>query len=1048
MIKIFPRAVLCLKKTGLQYGWCLLLLFFLSPQVFAQEAVTVKGTVLSQGDNLPLPGAGVLEKGTKNGVSTDEKGQFVLTNVKSDAILVISSIGYVQQEIAVGTQQAIQVLLAPDMSNLDEVVVVGYGTTRKRDLTGAVSQVRSEVIQNEAPAQLSDMLRGNVAGLNVGYNRSAKGGGSLQLRGRNSLNASTSPLIVLDGAIYYGAWEDINPNDIETVDVLKDASAAAVFGAKSASGVILVTTKKGKEGKPMINYSTNIGVATMAVNEPVHDAQTFVPWRQDVFKSINPNAQPYRFDDPRSLPADISIDDWLDYDGSTGDPVRAWLRRLNLQPVEIDNYLAGRSVDWYDVSFQNGLRQDHNISVSGRNKDISYYLGAGYMNNEGIVTGDGFKTLRTRANIEANITDFLQVGMNTQFVSRNESAIGYAWGEITNLSPWGSQYNEDGELIWRPNGEPTGGVNPGYDASHRDYLMRINSLNTTLFAKVTLPFGFTWQTNFTPQLEVLEQYNHNQSSHEAWAAYGGSAYRRNRQTYYWQLDNILKWNKTFQDIHRFDATFLVNAEKFQRWESRMQADNFDPNDDLGYHGMPVGINPILDHGPDGTGDQYSTGDALMARLVYTFKDRYIFTGTFRRDGYSAFGQLNPRANFGSVAFGWVFTDEPFFKSEWFNYGKLRASWGSNGNRDIGRYVALADLTTGKYLHVQPNGTVVQVNQLWVNRMRNRELRWERTESYNLGLDFALFNNRLDGSIETYVSNTTDLLVERRLPTVSGFDWVMSNLGKVRNKGIEVTLNSNNMQRDNFSWRTTATFQLNRNSIQELYGDLGPDGRELNDIQNGWFIGQPTDVIWDWKALRVYQLGEEEEAARYGLQPGDYKLEDVNDDGRFTNDDKQFVGYADPRFRWSLRNDFQLYKNFTFSFMMYSLWGHSEPFNALKSRNGFPDRQNSYQFPYWTPDNPSNEWARISSSEGSATGFNIYRKRSFIRLDNVSIAYNVPKSAISKFKLQNLRVYFNVRNAAMYAPQWEFWDPEWNDSDPNQYAGPTPRFFTFGLDLTL
>ncbi|QNL50592.1 SusC/RagA family TonB-linked outer membrane protein [Olivibacter sp. SDN3] len=1047
-MNISTRSTSYVKKNALRYVWIMLCLIFSSSVLYAQQTITVKGVVYSQADNLPLPGVGVVEKGTKNGVSTNEDGVFVLNNVNPEGTLVFTSIGYISQEANVGNRNSVEVYLSAEVSNLDEVVVVGYGTSRKRDLTGAVSQVRSEVIQNEAPAQMSDMLRGNVAGLSVGYNRNAKGGGSLQLRGRNSLNANTSPLIVLDGAIYYGAWEDINPNDIETVDVLKDASAAAVFGAKSASGVILVTTKKGKEGKPMINYSTNIGLATMAVNQPVHDAETFVPWRQDVMKSINRNAQPYRFDDPRTLPADISIDDWLDYDGSTGDPVRAWLRRLNLQPVEIDNYLAGRSVDWYDVAFQNGLRQDHNISVSGRNKDISYYLGAGYMNNEGIITGDQFKTLRTRANIEANITDFLQVGMSTQFISRNESAIGYGWGNITNLSPWGSQYNADGELIWRPNGEPNGGVNPGYDAFHRDYLFRINSLNTTLFAKIDLPFGFSFRTNFTPQLEVLEQYNHQKSTHEGWAAFGGSAYRRNRQTYYWQLDNILSWNRTFNDIHRFDATFLVNAEKFQRWESRMQADNFDPNDDLGYHGMPTGINPILDHGPDGTGDQYSTGDALMARLVYTLKDRYIFTGTFRRDGYSAFGQLNPRANFGSIAAGWVFSDEAFFNSDWFNYGKLRLSWGSNGNRDIGRYVALANLTTGKYLHVQPDGTVVQVNQLWVDRMRNRNLRWERNVSYNLGLDFALFNNRLDGSLEAYVSNTTDLLVERRLPNVNGFDLVMSNMGRVRNRGIELTLNSNNMQRDNFSWRTTATFQVNRNSIQELYGDLDANGQELDDIQNGWFIGQPIDVIWDWKAQGVYQLGEEEEAARYGLQPGDYKLEDVNDDGSFTNADKQFIGFAEPRFRWSLRNDFQIYKNFTFSFMMYSLWGHSEPFNLLKSRDGFPDRQNSYKYPYWTPDNPSNEWARISSSEGSATGFNVYRKRSFIRLDNVSIAYNLPKSIISRYKVQNLRVYFNVRNAAMYAQQWEFWDPEWNDSDPNEYAGPTPRFFTFGLDLTL
>jgi TonB-dependent starch-binding outer membrane protein SusC len=1045
MMKTFLRNVLC---TFYFFQWQLVAILVVFPTVmFAQQTITVSGTVVSQGTNTPLAGVAVKEKGTTNGVSTDDKGHFVLRNVKANATLTFSYIGFSTQEKIAQTQIPLNIILIEDIANLDEVVVVGYGTTRKRDLTGAVSQVNAEKIQNEAPGQLSDVLRGNVAGVNVGYNRSAKGGGSLQVRGRTSFNASTSPLIVLDGAIYYGAWEDINPNDIETVDVLKDASSAAVFGAKSATGVVIVTTKKGKEGKPIINYNANIGLATMALNERVHDASTFTSWRTDVFKSINPTAQAYRFDDPRTLPADINVDTWMGYDGSTGDPVRTWLRRLNMQPVEIDNYIAGKSVDWYDEVFQKGLRQDHNISVSGRNKDVGYYLGAGYLNNEGIIKDDQFKTLRTRANIEANITSFLSVGMNTQFTSRNESAIAYSWGEITSLSPWGSQYDENGNLIWRPNTENSGGVNPGYDASHTDRLQRITTLNSTVFAKVNLPFGITFQTNFTPQLELYERYNHERSSHESWAAFGGRASRQQRETYYWQLDNILKWNKTFNEIHRFDVTLLANAEKYQRWNNTMTNDNFAPNDDLGYHGIGSGINPIVS-----SNDQYSTGDALMARLFYSYKDRYMFTGTYRRDGYSAFGQRNPRANFSSAAFGWVFSEEPFFKSKWFNYGKLRASWGTNGNRDMGgdepMYVALADLTTGKYLYVQPDGTVIQVNQLWVNRLGNPNLRWERNRSVNLGLDFALFNNKLDGSLEVYQMNSSDLLVQRSLPTVTGFDWVMDNLGEVRNRGFEVTLNSNNMQRENFSWKTSATFQLNRNSIQHVYRNLDANGKELDDVQNKWFIGHAIDAIWDWKALGVYQLGEEEAAARYGLRPGDYKLEDVNNDGRFTNADKQFLGYTEPRFRWSLRNDFQLYKNFSFSFMMYSLWGHQEPFNWLKSRNGFPDRQNSYQFPYWTPENQSTEWARINSNEGSATGFNVYRKRSFIRLDNVSLAYNLPRDVISKYKIQNLRLYVNVRNAAMYAPDWELWDPEWNDSNTDEGPGPTPRYFTFGIDLTI
>lgn len=1009
-------------------------------QLYAQQnPIPISGKV-TDASGEGLPGVNVIEKGTTNGTTTDVDGKFEFSVSGQSSVLVVSFVGYTSKEITVGSSSTFNVLLDSHTEALEEVVVVGYGTMKKKDMTGAVSQISSAKLQNEAPAQVQDLLRGNAAGLNVGYSASAKGGGSLQIRGRTSFNAGTSPLIVLDGAIYYGQLSDINPNDIETVDILKDASSAAVFGAKAASGVILVTTKKGKVGKPKINYSSTVGLAAMSVNERVHDASTFTSWRSDVFKTTNPNAQPFRFDDPRNLPSNITTDQWLAYDGSSGDPVRVWLRRLNMQPNEIDNYVEGKSVDWYSKVFQTGFRQDHNVSVSSRNNGVSYYLGAGYMENEGIIVGDKYSTVRTRANIEADITKFLTVGMNTLFSIRDESAIPYSWSQLTSLSPWGSEFDVNGNMIFRPNFENSGGLNPAYEPSLTNRLDKTTILNSTIFGKVKLPFGITYQVNFTPQIEYYEHFNHQSAKHQEWAAFGGRASRRQRKTFYWQVDNLLKWDKTF-DNHRFDITLLANAEKFQRWDNTMTNENFDPNDQLGYHNLSSGLKPVLS-----VNDEYSTGDALMARLLYAFRDRYMFTGTFRRDGYSAFGQSNPRANFGSVALGWVFSDEEFLKtSTWFNYGKLRVSWGSNGNRDIGRYAAMADLTTGKYLYVRPDGTVIQASQLWVNRMQNKNLRWERNTSLNFGLDFGLFNNVLDGSIEVYKMNSTDLLVERSLPSVIAFDWVMDNLGEVQNKGFEFTLNSNNISRENFSWRTNFNFQVNRNKILHVYRNYDQSGKELDDISNSWFIGKPIDVIWDWKPLGIWQRGQEEEAKKYGVSPGDYRLEDLNGDNKLDINDKQFLGYSEPRFRWSIRNEFRFFKNFDASFMAYSLWGHQSSFNWLKSRNGFPDRMNSYQYPYWTPDNPSNEWARISSNEGSTTGFNLYKKRSFIRLDNVSLAYSIPKSLISKYKIENFRVYANVRNAAVFSPQWKLWDPEW---DPEVGAGPTPRYFTVGIDLTL
>jgi TonB-linked SusC/RagA family outer membrane protein len=1000
---------------------------------------TITGNVLSREDNTPIPGVTVMIKGTTIGTTTDVDGKYQLEIKSNQDVLVFSAVGFLSQEKEVGNANAIVITLASDQKTLDEVVVVGYGTQKKRDLTGAVSQINTSRLENENPNSVQDILRGNIAGLNVGMSPSAKGGGSLLVRGRNSINAATSPLLVLDGTIYYGELSDINPNDIETIDVLKDASSTAVFGAKAASGVILITTKKGKDGKTIVNINSNFGIGNVSKNQPVLGPDEFVSWRGEVMKNINANYKPHQFENPANLPDGLSMEQWLAYDGSSGDPTTIWLQRLGMQPVEIENYKAGRSVDWYSKVFQTGIRQDHTVSLSGKKEAVSYYMSLGYLNNEGIITGDKFKTIRGRVNLEGKVSKFLSVGLTTQFSDRDESQVAVDYGLARILSPWGSEFNEDGSYKWRPNNEASGGNHPYYARQFIDRLAKFTTLNATLYGNVTLPFGFSYRINYTPRYEFYERYNHESSKHAEWAAVGGRSSRQNRKTFNWQVDNILKWNKTFGQ-HNFDATFLANAEKYQRWDATMSNTGLLPTDVLGYHGIGGGINPIIS-----SNDSYSTGDALMARLFYSFKDRYMLTVSTRRDGYSAFGQKNPRATFASAALGWVFTDEKFFKSSWLNYGKLRVSWGSNGNRDIGLYEALSDLNTGKYLHVKPDGTVYLVNQLYVNRMQNANLKWERTASFNLGLDFGLFNNVLDGSIEVYNSSTTDLLVQRALPDILGFSSVWDNLGEVQNKGVEISLNSVNINKENFTWRTTANFQLNRNKIVSLYGDKDENGREKDDVANRRFIGHALDEIWNYKILGVWQTNEADEAAKYGVKPGDFKIKDVDGDGKFTNADKEFQGYTNPRFRWTLRNDFKLFKVLDVGIALYSYWGHKSGFNQMKNRDGFLDRTSSYQFPYWTPENPSNEWARLYSSEGGASGFSVYRDRSFIRLDNISLGYSLPKSLVQKAKIENLKFFFSAKNLGYYAPKWDYWDAEPDDDGNNV---PTPRLLTLGIDITL
>ena len=1023
----------------------------LAPAFMGEQQPTKKITgIVTDQSGATLPGVSVVVKGTTFGVITDSNGSYSLTNIPENATLIFSFVGMKSQGIAVGDKSSINVSLEEETIGIEEVVAIGYGTQKKKDFTGAVSHVSGKQMENESPSNVQDLLVGNIPGLSVSFDATPKGGGNLQIRGRSSLNAGTSPLIVVDGVIYNGGLIDINPNDIETVDVLKDASSAAVYGAKAASGVVLITTKKGTSSKPLITFNSDIGIATMEVNQKPRSPEEFITWRQNVMENIFVSHKPYQFSDPRKLPSNISVSQWLAYTGSTGDPVTTWLQRLNFQDTQIKNYQAVKTVDWYDKVYQSGLRQDYTISLSGKKEEISYYMSLEYLNNEGIVVGDKFNTVRGRFNLEGKATKFMTAGMNLQFADRDESQVPASWSRVVTNSPYGSMYNDDGSLCYSPDSNPgslltSKAKNPLLEMEYTDRLQNTKTLFSVLYLKGDLPFGISYQVNYTPSYSFNKYFNANSSLNPDFMQLGGDATRTNTETFNWQIDNIIRWNKTFKDIHRFDVTLLANAEKYQSWSNKINNQGFLPNDLLSYHNIGSGINAVVS-----SNDEYSTGDALMARLNYTLAKKYLLTLSVRRDGYSAFGQKNPRATFPAVALGWVFSDERFSKSlEWLNYAKLRFSYGINGNRDIGRYQAISDLTTGKYLYSTTSGSAFQVSQLYVHRMSNTGLKWEKTSAYNAGLDFTILNNRLDGSINVYKKLTSDLLVLRSLPNVTGFENVMDNLGEVENKGFELNLNSKNIDLPNFSWRSTFNFSLNRNKIVHLYGPINVFDKngnitgqtEPDDVSNGWFIGRDIGSIWDLKVLGVWQVNEQAEAAKYGVRPGDFKLEDVNNDGIYTDADRQFLGFSTPRFQWTLRNEFTIYKNFDFSFMLYSNWGQMGVFNWAKNGSDylFPDKSNSYKLPYWTPENPINDFAANNSSNGAAV-YNVYRKTSLIRLHNVALAYNFPKNLAQKVHMQNLKIYFNLTNAAFFAPDWNFWDPE------NQ--GPTPRYFTFGFNLSL
>ncbi|RIJ49201.1 SusC/RagA family TonB-linked outer membrane protein [Maribellus luteus] len=1034
----------------------LLLLFVVFTTIMssAMAQKTITGKVIDN-SGAPLPGVTVVVKEIVSGTITNTDGVYSISIPENAKVLMFSFIGMKTKEVEISNQTIVNVTMEPDVIGLEEVVAIGYGTVKKKDLTGAVTQVDAEKLEAEATSNMTDLLRANVPGLNVNFSTSAKGlssASSMEVRGETNLRGSgaNAPLIVVDGMIYYGDLADINPNDIDAFDILKDASSAAIYGSRASNGVIIITTKKGKKGKPTINVSASVGLATRSsANLDLMNGEEFIQWRIAGFEA-NQRGQvgkPGYYYSPDNLPDGVTADAWKAYDGSSEatDLTQIWLQRIGFSPVEVDNYKNGNEINWYDHYLQTGLRQDYNISLSGSTDNLSYYWSLGYVNNEGVVYNEKFETYRSRLNLEGTVTDFLKVGINTAFSVRDESNYTANTDRIWYNTPYSEFYEGDTNVIsYAPSGNASMSSHPYIEIVFADRLRDYNSLNNKIYGTLTLPYGFSFTSEYITRFNWNRDFYSYSSEYTGWAPAGGYANRSRSNVFEWQVNNILKWNKSYGE-HDFDFTAVQNAEKYQYWSERMYRSEFLPNDVLGWHNMGAGTKDE----EISSDDQYSTADALMARLNYTYKDRYLFTGSYRRDGYSAFGQKHPRANFGSVALGWTVSDEDFFDVSWMDLLKLRASFGTNGNRAVGRYEALSDLYSGRTV-LTTDGTANYASYMYVNRMANPDLQWERTSAYNFGLDFSTFNGRLRGNFELYLMQTRDLLVSRKLPDITGYSSVFTNLGQVDNRGFELGLNSINIDQNDFQWSSNFTLSHNRNEIVSLYGDLDENGKELDDPTNKWFIGHALDQIWDYETDGIWQEDEAEEAAKYSLSPGDYKIidqltEDTDGDGIadatdgvFTNDDKIFQGYSKPKFRATFRNDFS-WKNWTASIKMYSYLGYWKANNYLKGQNVFYDRGVSMKVPYWTPENPSNKWASIES--GTVVGFNVYEKNSFVRIDNVALTYNIPQNVLNKIKVQRCTLSLIAQNPFVWAPNWSWMDPE-----NNGYT--TPSYYTLKLNLTL
>jgi TonB-linked SusC/RagA family outer membrane protein len=987
----------------------------------------------------PLMGVTVRIQGAGQGAATDAKGAFTL-RAEPDAVLEFSFIGFETERVPLNGKSHVDVKLKEVASSLNQVVVVGYGTAKKKDLTGSITSIDAKQYNTQAATNLTEFFSGTVAGLSSNQGTSAQGGGSLEIRGANSLLGKTDPLIVLDGVIYNGNLRDISPADVATIDVLKDASAAAVYGSRAASGVIIISTKKGATGLPVINFSTTVGYAEAAKDYKPFGPQEYLRFRQDLFDILRPQHD-YYYRSPFDLPDSVSITDWRAFSNNpNANDTIEWLGRLNLNGTEIQNYLGGKTIDWYNEAMRKGLRENYDLSVSGGAPRINYYFSTGYTRNKGIVKGDEVKLFRTRLNLDARIADFIRIGLNSQFSSADNSAVPVGTATIPDLSPYGSMYNADGTLKLNPQDDAIF-RNPFLDNRYKDQFNKTNALFATLFAEITLPWGFSYRVSFQNRLANTRNY-------QFWPAntvnggishVNGYGSRDDDNTYEWMVDNILRWNKSF-GRHTFDVTLLANAEKLRSWSSTQTNENFQPNGNLSWHGLQFGSNPTL-----ANSDLVQTGDALMARVNYSFRDKYLLTASWRRDGFSAFGQLHPRAEFPALALGWRISDEPFFKARWVDQLKLRASWGVNGNRAVGTYAAISRLDRNVYF----DGTSV-LTGVTNSTMANPELKWEQTESWNAGIDLSAFRNKVNLTLDVYRSFTNDLLLNRSLPNITGYASMTTNLGQLSNKGIEVNLSTRNIEQKNFSWLSIFTLSANRNKIERLWGDYetriinGKEvRREVPDYSEGWFPGRSMDQIWAYDIIGIWQQSELAAARKYGLSPGDFKARDVNGDSMYQQfDDKVFLGYTTPRYQLGLRNRFTFMNNIEVMVFVRADLGHygsREDFN--RSGSNVYDRKNALALPYWSKNNPSNRYPRLNVNNSAYNGgIVMYESAAFFRVQDLSVAYNFPKALLAPVKLSALKVFVSARNLLTIS-KWSGWDPE-------SLNAAMPRIYSVGLNTTL
>jgi TonB-linked SusC/RagA family outer membrane protein len=984
-------------------------------------AITVSGKV-SNAEGSPVPGVNILVKATTNGTTTDAEGMYSLVVPEEDAVLVFSFIGYTTQEVPVNGRSVIDVILTEDIQNLQEVVVVGYGTQKKSDVTGSVASIHSKDFVKGVATNALQLLSGKASGVSINQVNSEPGGDlTIRVRGAGSINSSNSVLVVIDG-LPGGSVANINPSDIESIEILKDASAAAIYGARAANGVVLITTRKGKVGAPQVSYDTYWAYQTPSHKLDVLNATQYMQMINDISNDAG-----------KTLPY-------------SNEQIAA----------------AGKGTDWQDELFRNASATNHQISISGGDQHSKYYTSLGYLSQDGIMVSSAFKKYNVLLNLESNPSQKFKVGINVSgnvmLKDRiaNESNLGNENADPLNaalmfdprISP---NKNENGEYETNPSIALDNPVALAYGYDYRNEDSRIYG---NVFGEYEIIDGLSATFRMGGDINNSRNDEYSDRTTQRGKANGGIGNVTSSNLKYWLAEGLLKYDKTFGD-HRISLLGGSTWEKFERLSQRSYGSGF----------LSDVTNTNLLQSGNALNNEVSSSKSVyklqsfIGRANYAFMDRYLLTATVRRDGTSRFSAANKFAIFPSVAVGWRVAEEGFLKDvRAISNLKLKFGYGRMGNEGIGNFETISTFVAG-------GNTVLGGKELsgaQPARIRNPGLTWETTEEYNYGLDFGFFEDRISGNIEYYVKNSIDQLFSKPVPMSTGFSNIRTNFGTVRNSGIDFSLNTHNLT-GKFQWTTGVMLSTLRNEVVELppyVGDIITGGIVAN-IPGFALVrqGYPMRAFYGYQVTGIFQVGDDiANSAQPTAKPGEPIFLDYDRNNKIDASDRIVLGDPFPDLMYSFNNAFS-YKNFNLEIYFLGVKG-IETFNANVLESMFPinfDRNimTEHYVNRWTPENPD---AQYPSGVNSATYFgggkmiNSYtvQDASYLRLKNVTLSYNIPLNDFKLFK--SVLLSLSGENLLTFT-DFHGYDPESNQTGDgtsvakasyNNY--PTARTFRIGANI--